>query len=197
MKVLDTVTKTGMELVILLWNCFLQPASFWAQVNRKSMREFNASEREEVARISGDFLRCLMWGWVFLEQTRILSRFQFTRHFIEFVFVETKPFVFGSIFHSSIKYFLVCIFLMGPVYPHDFIWTGGSLREREREPELMECNSNHGPETQCPRMGTHEAGRFCSTDQSNSCIFHKIALEKSLVSTTPTGKIVKTKAMCF
>jgi len=35
----------------------------------------------------------LRWGWVFLKQTRILSRFQFTRYFIEFVFLETERFV--------------------------------------------------------------------------------------------------------
>jgi len=33
------------------------------------------------------------WGWLFLKQTQILGRFLFTRHFIEFVFVETKQFV--------------------------------------------------------------------------------------------------------
>jgi len=35
----------------------------------------------------------LRWGWVFLKQTRILSRLQFTRYFIEFVFLETERFV--------------------------------------------------------------------------------------------------------
>jgi len=29
-------------------------------------------------------------GWVFFERTRILSGIRFARHFIEFVFVETK-----------------------------------------------------------------------------------------------------------
>jgi len=38
----------------------------------------------------------LRWGWVFLEQSRILSRIQFTTHFIGFFVVETKRFV-GSI----------------------------------------------------------------------------------------------------
>ena len=33
------------------------------------------------------------WGWVFLEQTRILSGFQFTKNFIEIFVVETKRFV--------------------------------------------------------------------------------------------------------
>jgi len=33
------------------------------------------------------------WGWVFLERTQILSGIQFTRHFMEFVFVEAKQFV--------------------------------------------------------------------------------------------------------
>jgi len=35
----------------------------------------------------------LRWCWVFLERSRILSRYQFTMHFIEFVYVETKRFV--------------------------------------------------------------------------------------------------------
>jgi len=35
----------------------------------------------------------LRWGWVFLEQTRILSEMHCTRHFIELVVVETKQFV--------------------------------------------------------------------------------------------------------
>jgi len=35
----------------------------------------------------------LRWGWVFLERTRILSRIQFTTHFIEIFVVETKRFV--------------------------------------------------------------------------------------------------------
>ena len=35
----------------------------------------------------------LRWGWVFLKRTWILSRFQFTRYFIEFIVVETKRFV--------------------------------------------------------------------------------------------------------
>jgi len=35
----------------------------------------------------------LRWGWVFLKRTWILSRSQFTRHLIEFVFVKTKRFV--------------------------------------------------------------------------------------------------------
>jgi len=33
------------------------------------------------------------WGWVFLERTQILSRIQFTTHFIEFCVLETKRFV--------------------------------------------------------------------------------------------------------
>jgi len=37
------------------------------------------------------------WGWVFLERTRILRRFQFTTHFIEFFVVETKRFVGSSV----------------------------------------------------------------------------------------------------
>ena len=32
----------------------------------------------------------LRWGWAFLKRKRILSRFQFSRLFIEFVLVETK-----------------------------------------------------------------------------------------------------------
>jgi len=33
------------------------------------------------------------WGCIFLKQIQILSRFQLTRHSIDFVFVETKQFV--------------------------------------------------------------------------------------------------------
>ena len=39
----------------------------------------------------------LRWGWVFLEQTRILSGIQFTTHFIEFFVVETKRFVGSTV----------------------------------------------------------------------------------------------------
>jgi len=39
-------------------------------------------------------LRC---GWVYLERTRIFNGIQFTRHFIEFVVVETKPFVGSNV----------------------------------------------------------------------------------------------------
>ena len=35
----------------------------------------------------------LRWGWIFLEQTRILSVIQLTTHFVDFVVVETKRFV--------------------------------------------------------------------------------------------------------
>jgi len=35
----------------------------------------------------------LRWGWIFLEQTRILSVIQLTTHFIEFFVAETKRFV--------------------------------------------------------------------------------------------------------
>jgi len=37
------------------------------------------------------------WDWVFLEPMRILSRSQFTRHFIEFVVVEIKQFVGSNV----------------------------------------------------------------------------------------------------
>jgi len=37
------------------------------------------------------------WGWVFLEPTQIPNRFQFTRHFIEFVVLETKHFVGSNV----------------------------------------------------------------------------------------------------
>ena len=38
-------------------------------------------------------LEChLRWGWVFLTRTRILSRVQFTTHFIDFFVVATKGF---------------------------------------------------------------------------------------------------------
>ena len=36
---------------------------------------------------------CVRWGWVFLARTRILSRFQFAGHFIEFVLLETNQLV--------------------------------------------------------------------------------------------------------
>ena len=39
----------------------------------------------------------LRWACVFLERTRILSEIQFTRHFIEFVIVETKRFVGSNV----------------------------------------------------------------------------------------------------
>ena len=42
--------------------------------------------------------KTLRWGWVFLEQTRILSGIQFTTHFINKFDVETKLFV-GSFVH--------------------------------------------------------------------------------------------------
>ena len=40
--------------------------------------------------------RKLSWGFEFLERTRILSGIQFTKHFVDFIVVETKKFV-GSI----------------------------------------------------------------------------------------------------
>ena len=39
----------------------------------------------------------LRWGWVFLEQARILSEIQFTIHFIEFIVVETKQIVDSNV----------------------------------------------------------------------------------------------------
>jgi len=39
----------------------------------------------------------LWWAWVLLERLQILSRIQFTRHFIEIVVVETKRFVIGKV----------------------------------------------------------------------------------------------------
>jgi len=39
----------------------------------------------------------LRWGWVFLEQARILSGIQFTIHFIEFIVVETEEFVGSNV----------------------------------------------------------------------------------------------------
>ena len=39
----------------------------------------------------------LRWGWVFLEQTRILIGIQFTRPFVDSVFVETKRFVGSNV----------------------------------------------------------------------------------------------------
>ena len=32
----------------------------------------------------------LRWGWVYLERTQIFSGIQFTKHLIEFIFVETN-----------------------------------------------------------------------------------------------------------
>ena len=37
------------------------------------------------------------WSWVFSERTQILSGIQFTRHFIEFIVVETKQFVGSNV----------------------------------------------------------------------------------------------------
>jgi len=37
------------------------------------------------------------WGWILLERTRILSGIQFTRHYIEFVVVETKYLVGSNV----------------------------------------------------------------------------------------------------
>jgi len=45
-------------------------------------------------------IRCsntFRWGWVFLERTRILRGIQVTRHFIEFIVVETKCFVGSNV----------------------------------------------------------------------------------------------------
>ena len=39
----------------------------------------------------------LLWGWVFIKRTRILSGIQFTSHFIESVVVQTKWFVGSSV----------------------------------------------------------------------------------------------------
>ena len=39
----------------------------------------------------------LRWGWVFFERAQILSGIQFTRHFIESVVVETKPFASSNV----------------------------------------------------------------------------------------------------
>jgi len=39
----------------------------------------------------------LRWGWVFLKRTQILSGFQFTRHFIELVVVETTRCVSSNV----------------------------------------------------------------------------------------------------
>jgi len=44
-----------------------------------------------------NLVRVLRWGWVFLKRTQILSRIQFTRHFIEFIVVETKQFVGSNV----------------------------------------------------------------------------------------------------
>ena len=38
-----------------------------------------------------------MWGWVFLERTRILSGIQLTTHFIDIFVVETKQFVGSTV----------------------------------------------------------------------------------------------------
>jgi len=39
------------------------------------------------------YMPFIRWGWVFLERTRILSGFKFTKHFIKILVVETKRFV--------------------------------------------------------------------------------------------------------
>jgi len=39
----------------------------------------------------------LMWGWIFLERTRILSGIQFSTYFIEFAVVKTKRFVGSTV----------------------------------------------------------------------------------------------------
>ena len=49
------------------------------------------------ATTSGAFISRLRRGWIFLERTRVLSGIQFTRHFIEFVVVETKELVCSNI----------------------------------------------------------------------------------------------------
>jgi len=46
-----------------------------------------------------------VWGWVFLERTRILSGIYFTTHFIEFFVVETKRFV-GSFVNVILTHLL-------------------------------------------------------------------------------------------
>ena len=43
------------------------------------------------------FIDLSRWGWLFLERKWILSGIQFTRHFIEFVVVETKRFVSSNV----------------------------------------------------------------------------------------------------
>jgi len=47
--------------------------------------------------------RHLRWGWVFLEQMRILNGIKFTTHFKDFLVVETKRFV-----NSTISVILTC-----------------------------------------------------------------------------------------
>jgi len=43
------------------------------------------------------FLLILRWGWIFLQRTQILGGIHFTRHFIEFVVVQTKQFVGSNV----------------------------------------------------------------------------------------------------
>ena len=43
------------------------------------------------------FIDLSRWGWLFLERKWILSGIQFTRHFIEFVVVETKQLVSSNL----------------------------------------------------------------------------------------------------
>jgi len=43
------------------------------------------------------FCSCLRWDWVFLERTQIFNDVLFTRHFIEFIVVQTKRFVGSNV----------------------------------------------------------------------------------------------------
>jgi len=56
----------------------------------------------EIGEIENKKTCCWRWGWVFFENTQILIRFQFTRHFIESNVVETKQFV-----GSNVNVFLI------------------------------------------------------------------------------------------
>jgi len=62
----------------------------------RSFSKRNVTSKAHIYNLES-FLRFLMWGWVFLERTHNLSRFQFTRHFIEIVVVETKRFVSSNV----------------------------------------------------------------------------------------------------
>ena len=53
--------------------------------------------RHSIRSLSFSLFSLLRWGWVFLQQKRILTGVQFTTHFIDFFDVKTKRFVGSSV----------------------------------------------------------------------------------------------------